>query len=200
MGQFIDEDDSSSENILDGFALDEEEAISSEPDQFMQELVDDNELALNELTFESENEELAIADDSDEFMAVFDDAEEFSPEFSFDEVSSDDSSSEELEFSFEETATDDDDFNELMGSFSDDSESPEEEENTDSDVFDLKFEDDDDDHGWAELASLDAIDQKLDELTELSDDSLGELNDLLASVQDDTVVKEEKLNEVHQDK
>jgi hypothetical protein len=116
-------------------------------------------------------------------------------------LEADDSSLEELEFSFEETATDDDDFNELMGSFSDDSESSEEEEvNSDSDVFDLKFEDDDDDHGWAELASLDAIDQKLDELTELSDDSLGELNDLLASVQDDTVVKEEELNEVHQDK
>jgi hypothetical protein len=72
--------------------------------------------------------------------------------------------------------------------------------NTDSDVFDLKFDDDDDDHGWAELASLDAIDQKLDELTELSDDSLGELNDLLASVQDDPATKEEELNQVHQDK
>jgi hypothetical protein len=215
MGEFIDEDDAAkeisldsispmssepnefsfeatnytAENVLEDLGLNEEAAIADEPDEFMQELVDDNEQALNELTFEpefeSEMEDLAIADnsESDEFMAAFNDADESSQESSF-----------------EETSTDDSDFNKLMGAFSDDNQSSDEVLNVDSDVFDLEFEDDEDDYGVDELDSLDIIDKKLDELTEISDDSLGELNDLLGSIQDNTSSKQEEFNEVNRDK
>jgi hypothetical protein len=202
MGQFIDEDDSAEEmssesdefsfNVVESLNLDAEASNASQPDEFMKELVDDNELAFNELTFESEEDvaigfatPLAIADDydSDEFMAAFSDADE-SPQ----------------EFSFEETSTDDSKFNELMGAFSDDSQSSHDELNADTDAFNVKFEDDEENYDLDELDSLDAIDQKLDELTEISDDSLGELNDLLGSIQDNTSVKEEELNEINREK
>ncbi len=188
MGQFVDEDDSSEEinldnisemnsesdefslNISDGSeALNAEVLNTSEPNEFMQELVDDNELALNELTFESE-QDLAISEDSysDEFMAAFNNADE-----SFQELS------------FEEASTEESDFDELMGAFSDESQSSTDQlNNADSDVFDV----------------INAIDKKLDELTEISDDSLGELNDLLGSIQDNFSQKEEELKEINRDK
>ncbi|NJR44445.1 MAG: hypothetical protein HC775_00670 [Hyellaceae cyanobacterium CSU_1_1] len=135
----------------------------------MQELVDDNELALNELTFESE-QDLGISEesDSDEFMAAFNNADESSQELSFEEASAEES-----------------DFDELMGAFSHESQSSTDKlNNADSDVFDV----------------INAIDKKLDELTEISDDSLGELNDLLGSIQDNFSQKEEELKEINRDK
>ncbi|PSB11540.1 hypothetical protein C7B62_05245 [Pleurocapsa sp. CCALA 161] len=188
MGQFVDEDDSSEEinldnisemnsesdefslNLSDGSeALNAEVLNTSEPNEFMQELVDDHELALNKLTFESE-QDLAISEesDSDEFMAAFNNADE-----SFQELS------------FEEASTEESDFDELMGAFSDESQSSTDQlNNADSDVFDV----------------INAIDKKLDELTEISDDSLGELNDLLGSIQDNFSQKEEELKEINRDK
>ena len=66
----------------------------------------------------------------------------------------------------------------------------------DSPISDLQFEDADED--LDELATLDAIDQKLDELTQVSDESLGELNELLDSVQQNEL-EEEQLNKIYQD-
>ncbi|NJK58132.1 MAG: hypothetical protein HC939_20180, partial [Pleurocapsa sp. SU_5_0] len=188
MGQFVDEDDSPEEinldnisemnsesdelsfNLLDGSeSLNAEGLNASEPNEFMQELVDDNELALNELTFESE-QDLGISEesDSDEFMAAFNNADESSQELSFEEASAEES-----------------DFDELMGAFSHESQSSTDKlNNADSDVFDV----------------INAIDKKLDELTEISDDSLGELNDLLGSIQDNFSQKEEELKEINRDK
>ena len=51
-----------------------------------------------------------------------------------------------------------------------------------------------------ELSSLNSVDEKLDELTKISDESLGELNDLLTSVQEDELEEEQKLDEIFQDK
>ena len=122
----------------------------------MNELVDDNESAIDNLDLES--------------------AENESTE----------------EFSFDNTDNDDSAFDDLMEAFGDDNSAT---DNSNSDSFELEFEDEES----SELNSLDAVDKKLDELTEISDDSLGELNDLLGSIQDDPSAEQE-LNEVHQDK
>ena len=176
----------SSDNILDDLGLDEEFAIADEPEpnEFMNELVDDNEPALNELILESNQENIAIADDSepDEFILSFDNDNESAEQLNDDTISKNDS-----------------DLGELMGVFADDSQFSEDQSNASSDTFDLNFEGEDDSLDELDFDSLDAVDQKLDELTEISDDSLGELNDLLGSIQENNSTEDQKSQEVYQD-
>ncbi|MEO1800216.1 MAG: hypothetical protein AAFR62_07270, partial [Cyanobacteria bacterium J06629_2] len=203
----------SAANAFDDLGLNDISAIADEPNEFMKELVNDNESALSELGFEPEvDDDLASASDSDEFLIAFENAENDESELNFDEDSSAESLSSDFvedfaseskpseELIFDETATNDSDFNDLMGAFAEDDDDDfvvESEAKDEVDAFELKFEDDGD---FGELDSLDAVDQKLDELTEISEDSLGELNELLGSIQDNAPTEKPEHNEVYQDK
>ncbi|MEO0924323.1 MAG: hypothetical protein AAFY63_00465, partial [Cyanobacteria bacterium J06643_13] len=203
----------SAANAFDDLGLNDMSEIADEPNEFMKELVNDNESALSELGFEPEvDDDLASASDSDEFLIAFENAENAESELNFDEDSSAESLSSDFvedfaseskpseELIFDETATNDSDFNDLMGAFAEDDDDDfvvESEAKEELDAFELKFEDDGD---FGELDSLDAVDQKLDELTEISEDSLGELNDLLGSIQDNAPTEKPEHNEVYQDK
>ena len=172
------EDSTDNEPVSDDFDVfiepdSQDKAIASEPDEFMKELVDENKSVLEELNLGLD--EFAIDDpiqSTDETTSTDLKLGEPSAESNFDLVSDDDSA-----------------FDALMGAFDN-------ENSSSAENFELQFEDEE---NLNEQDSLDAVDKKLDELTEISNDSLGELNDLLSSIQDDTV-EPQKLDEAHQDK
>ncbi|MEL6493648.1 MAG: hypothetical protein AAFQ41_00825 [Cyanobacteria bacterium J06623_7] len=200
------EDKSSVDSSIDSALAElnfEEQPAANEAEEFMKELVGDNEMALDELDSESDA-------DADEFMVAFEEAatpseelsleaplvmEEYTSEDFVDSFNGESESSEEL--IFDETSTNDSNFDDLMEAFAPEDTSSTEAPEVDADLLDLKFEDEAD---FKDLDSLDLVDKKLDELTEISDESLGELNDLLSSVQDNSFVSEQELDEVHQDK
>ena len=72
-----------------------------------------------------------------------------------------------------------------------------------SDELMMGFEDDDSiqtDEELDDLSSLESVEEQIDMLTQMSDESLGELNDLLDSVKvDDTEEENQKLHEIYRE-
>ncbi len=198
-GELISESESVEELSLDGIS--EQESKSED--------------AIAELSLESESvEELSLdsiseLDNNSEELSLMEmplaesESEEFEKVFGFEEISTVESQSDGFiedsnhdyqsteEFSLEEASATDSEFNDLMEIFVED------ESNSDSATSDFQLEDAGED--LDELSSLDSVDQKLDELTKMSDESLGELNDLLDSVQENELEEELKFDEMFQD-
>ena len=178
----LEESSVTDDNIFGDLDLDSK---SDESNEFIKELLEHNESAPNELSFESD---MVTTSDSESDELSFED-------FSAPEATSDDlfeslpDNESEVEFNLEETSEEDSNFDDLMSVFAED------DSDDNLDGFDLKFEDEDLDT----INSLDAVDKKLDELSEISEDSLGELNDLLSSIQNDDPAEEKKADEVHQE-
>ena len=193
---------SSTENFSEELNFDDMSISAPQTDDFRKELALGDQMALNELTFELNSEESAIS--ADEAISASSDADEFMMAFESDLAAESDShepvenidaqnkSFEELVF--DETSVNNSNFNDLMGAFADEDTSSPDESDPDFDSMELGWEQDE----LAELNSLDVVDKKLDELTEISDDSLGELNDLLGSIKDNSD-SEQKYDEVRQD-
>ncbi|MEM9509233.1 MAG: hypothetical protein AAGA16_16365, partial [Cyanobacteria bacterium P01_E01_bin.35] len=210
--EFIDESEPGAELSLDSisdihseseeFSFGTEESIAEiqeniEPESELTLEQDDD---VEEFGLTSDHGELSLEEETinssetDEFMVEFIDESEPGAELSLDNISEIHSESEE--FSFEETSSNDEEFENLMGAFAEDSQLIDNELGVDSQVSDLQFEDVEPESD--ELSSLDAIDKKLDELTQISDESLGELNELLDSVQQNEL-EEKQLDEIYQD-
>ncbi|MEM8723624.1 MAG: hypothetical protein AAGE84_30820, partial [Cyanobacteria bacterium P01_G01_bin.39] len=160
-------------------------------EEFMGEFIDESESESEELSLDSISQISSESESSLEFEAAI-------AQDSTDEFISEIEGEAELEvLSFEETTTSDgEEFENLMEGFAEDNQLIVDESTIDSPISDLQFEDVDED--LDELSTLDAIDQKLDELTQVSDESLGELNELLDSVQQNEL-EEEQLNKIAQD-
>ena len=151
--------DFDSESESDEFSLDDDRAIANETDwknisdnhiesqNFLEELVDDNQSSLEEFNWE---EDIAESE-SDETIEQLN------------------SNGTNIEFEEEITS------------------------NSESFIFDET------DNQFNEIDSLEGVDRKLDEITKISDESLGEISELLDSVEKQELEEDPELNRIHQE-